>query len=158
MTISNSGVASFIPSRHHQRRRQWHPTPVLSPGKSHGWRSLEGCSPWSRWGSNTTEWLHFHFSLSCLGEGMATHSSVLVWRIQGMAEPGGLPSMGSHRVGHDWSDLAVANISNYLEILIKYRSWFMKSRMESKTLHVWQPPSQYQCCWSGDHILNDKVL
>ena len=51
------------------RRRQWHPTPVLLPGKSHGWRSLEGCSPWGRWGSDTTERLHFHFSLSCIGEG-----------------------------------------------------------------------------------------
>ena len=50
-------------------RRQWHPTPVLLPGKSHGWRSLEGCRPWGRWGSDTTEWLHFHFSLSCIGEG-----------------------------------------------------------------------------------------
>ena len=50
-------------------RRQWHPTPVLLPGKSHGRRSLEGCSPWGRWGSDTTEWLHFHFSLSCIGEG-----------------------------------------------------------------------------------------
>ena len=45
------------------------PTPVLLPGKSHGWRSLEGCSPWGRWGSETTERLHFHFSLSCTGEG-----------------------------------------------------------------------------------------
>ena len=51
------------------RRRQWHPTPVLLPGKSHGRRSLEGCSPWGRWGSDTTERLHFHFSLSCIGEG-----------------------------------------------------------------------------------------
>ena len=51
------------------RRRQWHPTPVLLPGKSHGWRSLVGCSPWGRWGSDTTERLHFHFSLSCIGEG-----------------------------------------------------------------------------------------
>ena len=50
-------------------RRQGHPTPVLLPGKSHGWRSLEGCSPWGRWGSDTTERLHFHFSLSCIGEG-----------------------------------------------------------------------------------------
>ena len=49
--------------------RYWHPTPVLLPGKSHGWRSLEGCSPWGRWGSDTTEWLHFHFSLSRIGEG-----------------------------------------------------------------------------------------
>ena len=40
---------------------------------------------------------------------MATHSSVLAWRIPGMGEPGGLPSMGSHRVGHDWSDLAAAH-------------------------------------------------
>ena len=51
------------------RRRQWHPTPVLLAGKSHGRRSLEGCSPWGRWGSGTTERLHFHFSLSCIGEG-----------------------------------------------------------------------------------------
>ena len=52
-----------------RQRRQWHPTPVLLPGKSHGWRSLEGCSPWGRSGSDTTEQLHFHFSLSCIGEG-----------------------------------------------------------------------------------------
>ena len=51
--------------------------------------------------SDTTERLHFHFSLSCIGEGNGNHSSVLAWRIPGMGEPGGLPSMGSHRVGHD---------------------------------------------------------
>ena len=50
------------------RRRQWHPTPVLLPGKSHGRRSLVGCSPWGRKESDTTERLHFHFSLSCIGE------------------------------------------------------------------------------------------
>ena len=50
-------------------RRQWHPTPVLLPGKSHGWRSLESCSPRGRWGSDTTERLHFHFALSRIGEG-----------------------------------------------------------------------------------------
>ena len=50
-------------------RRQWHPTPVLLPGKSHGRRSLVGCSPWGREESDTTEQLHFHFSLSCIGEG-----------------------------------------------------------------------------------------
>ena len=87
-------------------RRQWHPTPVLLPGGSHGWRSLEGCSPWGRWGLDMTEWLHFHFSLWCLGEEMEAHSSVLAWRIPGTGEPGGLLSMGSHRVRHDWSDLA----------------------------------------------------
>ena len=50
-------------------RRQWHPTPVLLPGKSHGRRSLDGCSPWGHWGSGMTQRLHFHFSLSCIGEG-----------------------------------------------------------------------------------------
>ena len=108
-----------------------------------------GYSPWGREESDTTERLHFHFSLSCIGEGngnplqcsclenlrdggawwaavygaaqswtrlsdftftfhfhalekeTATQSSVLAWRIPGMEEPGGLPSVGSHRVGHD---------------------------------------------------------
>ena len=50
-------------------RRQWHPTPVLLPGKSHGWRSLVGCSPWGRQESDTTERLPFHFSPSCIGKG-----------------------------------------------------------------------------------------
>ena len=138
------------------RRRQWHPTPVFLPGKSHGWRSLVGCSSWGREELDTTEWLHFHFSLSCVGEGngnplqysclgnpmdgeawwaavhgvaksrarlsditftshfhalekeMAPHSSVLAWRISGTEEPSGLPSMGSHRIRHNWSDLAAA--------------------------------------------------
>ena len=72
------------------------PTPVLLPGKSHGRRSLVGCSPWGRKESDTTERLHFHFSFSYTGEGDGTHSSPLAWGIPGMAEPGGLPSMGSH--------------------------------------------------------------
>ena len=50
-------------------RRQWHPTPVLSPGRSHGRRSLVGCSPWGRQELDTTEQLHFHFSLSSIEEG-----------------------------------------------------------------------------------------
>ena len=50
-------------------RRQWQLTPVLLPGKSQGQRSLVGCSPWGREESDTTEWLHFHFSLLCIGEG-----------------------------------------------------------------------------------------
>ena len=50
-------------------RRQWHPTPVLLPGNSHGQRSLVGCSPSGHEESDMTEWLHFRFSLSCSGEG-----------------------------------------------------------------------------------------
>ena len=61
MTKSNAGIYSG--------RRQWHPTPVILPGKSHGRRSLVGCSPWGGTESDTTEWLHFHLSLSCIGEG-----------------------------------------------------------------------------------------
>ena len=52
-----------------RQRRQWHPIPVLLPGKSRGWRSLVGCSPWGRQESDTTEQLHFHFSLSGVEEG-----------------------------------------------------------------------------------------
>ena len=55
-----------------------------------------------------TERLHFHFYFHALEKEMAPHSSTLAWRIPGMGELGGLPSMGSHRVGHDWSDLAAA--------------------------------------------------
>ena len=97
-------------------RRRWHPTPVLVPGKSHGWRSLVGCSPWGREESDTTEWLPFHFSLSCVGEGNGNPlHSVLAWRIPGMGEPGGLPSMGSHRVRHDWIDLAAAEAGSVVK-------------------------------------------
>ena len=53
----------------YDQRRKWHPIPVLLPGKSHGWRSLVGCSPWDREESDTTEQLHFHFLLLCIGEG-----------------------------------------------------------------------------------------
>ena len=78
-----------------------HPTPVLLPGKSHGWRSLVGCSPCVAKSqarlSNFTLTFHFH----ALEKEMATHSSVLAWRIPGMGEPGGPLSMGLHRVGHD---------------------------------------------------------
>ena len=85
------------------RRRQWHPTPVLLLGKSHGRRSLVGCRPWGREESDTAERLHFHFSLSCIGEG---NGNPLQCSCLETGKPGGLPSMGSHRVGHDWSDLA----------------------------------------------------
>ena len=54
----------------------------------------------------------FTFHLHALEKEMAAHSSVLAWRIPGMGEPGGLPSTGSHRVGHDWSDLAAAAASH----------------------------------------------
>ena len=91
------------------RRRQWHPTPVLLPWKI-PWMEEPGrlqsmvAKSWTRL-SDFTFTFHFH----ALEKEMATHSSVLAWRIPGTTgEPDGLPSMGSHRVRHDWSDLAAA--------------------------------------------------
>ena len=64
--------------------------------------------------SDFTSTFHFH----ALEKEMATHSSVIAWRIPGTGEPGGLPSMGSHRVGHDWSDLAAAGLPRVRKIKI----------------------------------------
>ena len=83
----------------YNRRRQWHPTPVLLPGKSHGeawWAAVHGVAKSRTRLSDFSFAFHFH----ALEKEMAPHSSVLAWRIPGMVEPGGLPSMGSHRVGH----------------------------------------------------------
>ena len=68
------------------------------------WAAVHGIAKSPTRLSNFTFTFHFH----ALEKEMATHSSVLAWRIPGTGEPGGLPSMGSHRVGHDWSDLAAA--------------------------------------------------
>ena len=97
--IINDLSVSFLfdPFYYHIWRRQWHPTPVLLPGTSHGQRRVVGCSPWGRKESDTTERLHF----PSLEKEMSIHSSVLVWRIPGTAEPSGLPSMGSQRLGYN---------------------------------------------------------
>ena len=65
-----------------------------------------GCSPWVATSRTRLSDFIFTFHFHALEEEMATHSRILVWRIPGTGEPGGLPSTGSHRVGHDWSDLA----------------------------------------------------
>ena len=100
--ISNSyflNLSNCCFANAYSQRRQWHPTPVLLPGKSHGQRSLVGCSPWGSEESDMTEQLHFHFSLLCIGEGNGNPLRCSCLKI---------PGMGSHRVEHDWSDLAVA--------------------------------------------------
>ena len=68
LTVTRLFFHRLIISGISQQRRQWQPTPVLLPGKSHGRWSLVGCSPWGRWESDTTERLHFQFSLSYIGE------------------------------------------------------------------------------------------
>ena len=88
--------------------RQWHPTPVLlleNPMDGGAWWAVvHGVAKSRTRLSNFTFTFHFH----ALEKEMATHSSILAWRIPGTEEPGGLPSMGSHRVGHNWSDVAAA--------------------------------------------------
>ena len=71
---------------------------VFLPGESRGQRSLVGCCPWGRVESDLTE---ATACMHALEKEMATHSGILAWRIPGMEEPGGLPSVGSHGVEHD---------------------------------------------------------
>ena len=78
--------------------------------------------PWSV--NDFTFIFHFH----AVEKEMATYSSILAWRIPGMGEPGGLPSMGSHRIWHDWSDLAVA---------AAYINFYMKNT----AIHLWSSGS-----------------
>ena len=89
-------------------RRQWHPTPVLLPGESHGWRSLVGYSPWGREESDTTEQLHFHFSLSCTGEGNGNPLQCSC--LENPRDRGAwwAAISGVAHIGHDWSDLVAA--------------------------------------------------
>ena len=88
-------------------RRQWHPTPVLLPGKSHGWRSLVGCSPWGSqrvrhdWATSLSLFTFMHWRRK-----WQPTPVFLPGEIPGTGKPGGLLSMGLHRVGHDWSNLA----------------------------------------------------
>ena len=83
------------------------------------WAAVHGVAKSRTRLSDVTFTFHFH----ALEKEMATHSNVLAWRIPGMGEPGGLLSMGSHRVGHDWSDLAVAAAAwwFYLDSILKSR-------------------------------------
>ena len=84
-------------------RRKWHPTLVLLPGKSHGWRSLVGCSPWGRWVGHV--WVT---SLSCLGEGNGNPLQCSC--LENPRDRGAwwASVYGSHKVRHNWSDLAPA--------------------------------------------------
>ena len=76
-----------------------------NPMDGGAWKAaVHGVENSRTWLSNFTFTFHFH----ALEKEMATHSSVLAWRIPGTEDPRGLPSAGSHRVGHDWSDLAAA--------------------------------------------------
>ena len=90
-------------------RRQWHPTPVLLPGKSHGRRSLVGYSPWGCSELDTTEWLHFHCSLSCIGEG---HGNPLQCSCLENARDGGAWWAAVYGAAQSWTRLKQLSTSS----------------------------------------------
>ena len=85
---------------------------LANPMDGAWWAAVNGVAKSRIWLSDFTFTFHFH----ALEKEMASHSSVLAWRIPGMGEPGGLPSLGSHRVGHNWSNLAAAAAANIYSI------------------------------------------
>ena len=123
-------VGSFWYSLH----LQWQPTPVLLPGKSNGWRSLvvHGVANSRTRLSDFTFTFHFH----ALEKEMATHSSVLAWRIPGTGKPGGLPFTGLQRVGHNWSDLAAAAATLYYVVFTQHRQRSEKLNTEYSRIRL----------------------
>ena len=108
------------------------------------WAAVHGVAKSWTWLSDFTFTFHFH----ALEEEMATHSSVLAWRIPGMAGPGGLPSMGSHRVGHDWSDLAAAAAGFnwwWVETCFLYSSMTLSMRQVCGGLLMAEMPCNSHC-------------
>ena len=131
ITISRSSlklmsIESVMPSSHLILCRPLLLLPPIPPSIRVFSNESTLCMSWPKYWSfsfSITFTFHFH----ALEKAMATHSSVLAWRIPGTMEPGGLPSMGSHRVGHDWSDLAAA--ANIMHIQLKHtHSYFGKLR------------------------------
>ena len=120
--------SSFVMTYTFSRRRQWHPTPVLLPGKSHGWRSLQGCSPWDREELDTTEQLHFHFSLSCIGEGNGNplQCSCLENPRDGGAWWAAVYGVAQSRTRLQW--LSSSSSSSMLSLMMK-RLWPISSQM-----------------------------
>ena len=153
------------------RRRLWHPTPVLLPGKSHGWRSLEDCSPWGRWGSDMTERLHFHFSLSCIGEGNGNplQCSCLENPRDGASWWAAVYGVAQNRTQLKWlSSRRKILIRNLLLIILVNESWeiilHFQSKKEGGALATWPNPKPlpyfmlfYFCCSSVVKWVSDSL-
>ena len=99
-----------------------------------------------------SDWTELRSALACtraLEKEMATHSSILAWRIPGTEEPGGLPSMGSHRVRHNWSDLAAAATAQLLEAPTRRNLLCWKRQAESSVDDIiWSSGPSHSWCQS----------
>ena len=117
-----------------------------NPMDGGAWKAaVRGVTEGQTWLSDFTFTFHFH----ALEKAMAPHSSVLAWRIPGTREPGGLLSMGSHRVGHDWSDLAAAMGQ-------KTVVWLTGDDALGLISHpsTWMNPGSIQMCWMNWSLKN----
>ena len=127
------------------QRRQWQPTPVLLPGKSHGRRSLVGCGPWGLlrvghdWTTSLSLFTFVHWRRKC--------NPLQCSCLENPREPGGLPSMGSHRVGHHWSDLAAA--AGFSDFFFKYSQYSLAFAL---FLRHWQPSFFFQIVFLRLHF------
>ena len=132
----------------HSSTLAWKIPWMEEPGRLQSMGSLGVGHDWATSLSLFTFTSHFH----ALEKEMATHSSVLVWRIPGMGEPGGLLSMASHRVGHDWSDLAAA------ASLIAIDSLNLAQKVTSQDKnYILQPPLQLiVATWQNSRQLDVK--
>ena len=135
--IHSKRMVSLAVIRSHSR--EGNGTPLLyscleNPIDRGAWQAaVHGVAKSWTWLSDFTFTFHFH----ALEKEMATHSSVLAWRIPGTGEPGGLQSMGLHRVGHDWSDLAAAAAANWPHSPINNQSIIKHLNLEHQTLIIW---------------------
>ena len=127
-------------------RRQWQPTPVFLPGKSNGQRSLVGCSPWGCEESDTTEWLHFHFSLSCIGEG---NGNPLQCSCLENPRDGGAWWAAVYGVAQSWTRLKWLSSSSSSSILLVARSVSVRVTLQIVVI--------FMCSW-GRWIQHPPVI
>ena len=136
-------------------RRQWHPTPVLLPGKSHGWRSLVGCNPCGLEESDTTEWLHFHYSLSCTGEGNGNplHCSCLENPRDGGAWWAAIYGVAQSRTRLKW--LSSSSSSQTIKRPAPWEKSYDKpvdNILKSRDITLLKDPYSQSCGFSSSHV------